>query len=132
MLDDWAEVRRTRPPVSDTPITVVCATLIAPVLEDLALELSSFLDVPVSVLPVVNETFGEQVTVSGLLTGKDVRAALERERPTGRVFLPRAMFDDEGELTLDDLALPDMGAGLNVDLRVAETLGDVVQSDTTD
>lgn len=126
LLDDWAEVRQEPPVPSKSPLTLVCGTLIAPVLERLAEELAAFLSVPVRVLPVVNEFFGSQVTVSGLLTGQDVRRALEREQPTGWVFLPCSMFDSEGLVTLDDLTLPELEANLDARLGIGSTLGDVV------
>ena len=127
LLDDWAEVRQEPPVPSRSTITLVCGTLIAPVLERLARELEAYLSVPVRVLPVVNDFFGNQVTVSGLLTGQDVRRALEREQPTGCVCLPRSMFDSEGLATLDDLTLPELAANLNARLSLGSTLGDVVQ-----
>jgi len=126
LLDDWAEVRQELPVPSKSPLTLVCGTLIAPVLERLAEELSAFLNVPVWVLPVVNDFFGNQVTVSGLLTGRDVRRALDREEPTGWVCLPRSMFDSEGLVTLDDLTLPDIEANLDARLGIGSTLRDLV------
>ncbi len=126
LLDDWAKARRRKPPAILSPITLVCGVLVAPVLQKLAGELSVFLNVPVHVLPVLNRFFGEQVTVSGLLTGQDVRAALERERPAGWAFLSRAMFDDAGRVTLDDLTLEDIGRGLDARVATAATLSDVI------
>ena len=80
------------------------------------------------VVPVTNEFFGDQVTVSGLLTGQDVRRSLECENSTGGAAssLPRAMFDDAGRVTLDDWTLHDIGVGLPVELtprRIPERPG---------
>jgi putative radical SAM enzyme (TIGR03279 family) len=104
-------------------ITLVCGTLIAPVLERKAAELSG---VAVEVVPVEDRFFGPTVTVSGLLTGQDVIEGL-RERDLGDVvFLPRAMFDASGELTLDDMSPAVIGEALKVRVEVAGTMGDVV------
>ena len=128
LLDDWtAARRRKRRRAVDSPITLVCGTLVAPLLARLAGELSEYLKAPARALPVVNGFFGNSVTVSGLLTGQDVRRALERENPSGLVFLPRAMFDSEGQLTLDDLTLAVLGSGLDARLAVAGKLSDVVR-----
>jgi hypothetical protein len=51
-------------------------------------------------LPVVNQFFGETVTVSGLLTGQDVVPAL-RDSGCSYALLPRVMFDHQGMQTLD-------------------------------
>jgi len=104
-------------------ITLVCGMLIAPVIERKAAELSGM---AVEVVPVENRFFGPTVTVSGLLTGRDVVEAV-RERDLGDVvFLPRAMFDASGELTLDDMSPATIGERLGVGVEVAGTMGEVV------
>jgi putative radical SAM enzyme (TIGR03279 family) len=104
-------------------VTLVCGTLIAPVLERKAAELS---EVAVEVVPVENRFFGPRVTVSGLLTGQDVVGALRRCDLGDVVFLPRTMFDASGELTLDDMSPAAIGETLGVRVEVAGTMGEVV------
>jgi len=104
-------------------VTLVCGTLIAPVLERKAAELSQ---VVVEVVPVENRFFGPTVTVSGLLTGRDVVEVLQGRALGEVVFLPRAMFDASGELTLDDMTLAAIGERLRVEVEVAGTMGEVV------
>jgi putative radical SAM enzyme (TIGR03279 family) len=108
-------------------VTLVCGKLIAPVLEGKAVELSEVFGMEVDVLPVENRFFGPTVTVSGLLTGRDVVEAL-RERELGEVvFLPRAMFDSAGERTLDDMSLAEIREELGVRVEFAGTMGEVVE-----
>ncbi len=104
-------------------VTLVCGTLIAPVLERKAAELS---EVAVEVAAVENRFFGPTVTVSGLLTGRDVVEALRDCDLGDLVFLPRAMFDASGELTLDDMSPAAIGERLGVRVEVAGTMGEVV------
>jgi len=103
--------------------TLVCGTLIAPVLEGKAAELS---EVAVKVVPVENRFFGPTVTVSGLLTGRDVVEALQGRDLGDLVFLPRAMFDASGELTLDDMTAAAIGERLGVRVEAAGTMAEVV------
>ena len=103
-------------------VTLVCGTLIAPVLERKAAELS---EVAVEVVPVENRFFGPTVTVSGLLTGRDVVEALRGCDLGDLVFLPRAMFDASGELTLDDMSLAAIGEKLGGRVKAAGTMGEV-------
>jgi putative radical SAM enzyme (TIGR03279 family) len=108
--------------------TLVCGTLIASLLEDVAAKLAGRTGSEIEVVPVVNEFFGPTVTVSGLLTGRDVIEAL-RGRDLGEgVFLPRAMFDASGKLTLDDISPSGMGERLGVRVEVAGTMGEVIHS----
>jgi putative radical SAM enzyme (TIGR03279 family) len=103
-------------------VTLVCGTLIAPLLESRAAELSG---VEIEVMPVENRFFGPTVTVSGLLTGRDVVEALRDRNLGDAVFLPRAMFDASGELTLDDVSPAAIGGALGVRVEVAGTMGEV-------
>jgi putative radical SAM enzyme (TIGR03279 family) len=107
-------------------VILVCGTLIAPVLEVKAVELSEMVGVAIEVVPVENHFFGPTVTVSGLLTGRDVIEVL-RSRDLGNVvFLPRAMFDASGELTLDDMNPAEIGERLGVRVEVAGMMGEVI------
>jgi NifB/MoaA-like Fe-S oxidoreductase len=57
--------------------------------------------VDVSLCVVGNEYFGDTVTVSGLLVGADIEAALRRHGPVDRVLLPPNCLKDR-EVFLDD------------------------------
>jgi NifB/MoaA-like Fe-S oxidoreductase len=102
-LDGWEQARHELPQRVARPsgITIVCGTLAAPVLEHAAQGLRQVAGLRVEVLPVVNQFFGEMVTVSGLLTGADVVAAL-RTSGAERAVLPRVMFDHTGTRTIDE------------------------------
>jgi NifB/MoaA-like Fe-S oxidoreductase len=104
-------------------VTLVCGTLIAPVLKRKVEELSG---VAVEVVPVENHFFGPTVTVSGLLMGVDVVGALQGRELGDIVFLPRAMFDASGELTLDDMSPGAIGERLGARVELAGTTGEVV------
>ena len=120
-LDDS---RRTSPAGSArvSSCTLVCGTLIAPVLKQAAKDLAASSGTRIQVVPVVNELFGETVTVSGLLGGRDVMAALQDLDLGEIVFLPAAMFaegrpgQDQSELerrTLDGLTLQEIAEGVD-------------------
>jgi putative radical SAM enzyme (TIGR03279 family) len=115
-------------------IALVCGTLIAPVLEEVAAEFSQLTGLTVEVIPVVNEFFGPTVTVSGLLTGQDVITALQQRTLEGRdlgdvLFLPRTMFDAAGEVTLDDMTPLEIGARLGTRMEIAGAMGELVEGE---
>ncbi len=105
-LDNWARARRRLPAQITRPTTLalVCGTLVAPMMEQVAARLNRVDHLSVQVVPVVNQFFGETVTVSGLLTAQDVIPAL-RASGCERALLPRVMFDYTGERTIDDYTL---------------------------
>ncbi len=94
--------------------TVVCGTLIAPALGKMCGELTRETGLDLAILPVVNDFLGATVTVSGLLTGRDVVAALEGRDLGDAAFVPRAMLDSWGEVTLDGLTRANLEASLDV------------------
>jgi putative radical SAM enzyme (TIGR03279 family) len=124
LLDEEFEVSDDESRVGK--VALVCGTLIAPLLQDMTANLAARTGLEIEVIPVVNAFFGPTVTVSGLLTGRDVVAAL-RGRDLGEVvFLPRAMFDASGKLTLDDMSVAQIGERLGTRVEAAGTLGEVV------
>jgi NifB/MoaA-like Fe-S oxidoreductase len=133
-LDGWEEgkaqsanhksqIANRKSPLASGQGRLVCGTLIAPLMTRLMYETG----LQVEVLPVVNQFFGPTVTVSGLLVGQDVVAALKERVLDGPVFLPRAMFDAAGERTLDDCTLEAMEGALGVPVIVAGSLDRVLE-----
>jgi len=65
-----------------------------------------FPNLSVNVLPVVNKFFGETVTVSGLLVGKDLVDAVNNATNVGNtLILPRVMLRETEDVFLDGMTL---------------------------
>ncbi|MCU0495289.1 MAG: DUF512 domain-containing protein, partial [Chloroflexaceae bacterium] len=119
-LDSWAKAQRRLPARLKRPLQValVCGTLIAPTMQRVAERLNRIEGLELVVLPVVNQFFGEMVTVSGLLMGQDVVAAL-RESGCQRALLPRVMFDHQGLRTLDEYSPERIGEEAGMPVAIA-------------
>lgn len=78
-------------------------------------------NINVSVLPVENTFFGQSITVTGLLTGRDVIRTL-----SGKVegyeclLLPDTVLRDGEKVFLDDISKKDIGRALNIKVNVIE------------
>lgn len=72
---------------------------------------------------IKNEFFGGNVTVTGLVTGRDLLAQLEGKLISRRLLLPRVMLRAEKDLFLDDVHVDDVAKKLNVGVRVTESDG---------
>jgi putative radical SAM enzyme (TIGR03279 family) len=139
LLDDWHATRARLPAGKLEPATLVCGTLIAPLLDGIVQELNALTGASVALAPVVNQFFGSATTVSGLLAGRDVVAAL-RDRPLGdTVILPRAMFAAPAQAagwtaagsassngTLDDMSLADISRQVGVRVEMAATMSEAL------
>jgi len=128
LLDDWENVReQLRPtPLWPESSTLVTGMLMAPLLADLADDLSRRTGMVCDVIGVENSFFGEQVTVAGLLTGQDVLGVLEDVDLGKQLFLPRSMFEQSGRLTLDDVPFERFEQQLGVPVHQISTLGELV------
>jgi NifB/MoaA-like Fe-S oxidoreductase len=119
-LDGWARVQRRLPAHMPRPtdLTLVCGTLITPVLQRVVDRLNRVGDLHVRLLPVLNQFFGETVTVSGLLMGQDVVPAL-RDSGAQRAILPRVMFDHTCTRTLDEYSPDRIAAEAGIPVAIA-------------
>jgi hypothetical protein len=128
MLDDWQTrlARRRRRP-SERATAWLTGTLAAPALDELAKSWEEFAGWRPAVEVVENHYFGEQVTVSGLLSGADMVATLRRLSPELEdVVLPRGAFGFEGGRTLDGLDAETVGAAHPGRVHLASTPGELI------
>ena len=75
------------------------------------------------VYKIRNDYFGETITVTGLITGRDLIAQL-KDKPLGDVLLlSSGMIKKDSDLFLDDYTISDVEQALNVKIRVIESDG---------
>ncbi|MBE7031283.1 MAG: DUF512 domain-containing protein, partial [Ruminococcaceae bacterium] len=80
------------------------------------------------VVPIVNQFFGERITVTGLVTGGDIIKQLEG-RELGTLLICDSMLKEGTDLFLDDTTVRDVERALGVSVRVVRNDGtDFVQS----
>lgn len=127
-LDEWTRHQKQLPAALPRPtdLVVLCGTLIASTLQRIVDRLNQIDGLSVRLLPVVNQFFGETVTVSGLLMGQDVIPVL-RESGATRALLPRVMFDHKGEKTIDNLTLSDIAQASGVAVVMAGEPDEIVR-----
>jgi len=83
----------------------------------------------VHVYPIENHFFGEQITVSGLLTGRDIIEQLKGEKLGDCLILPINMLRAGEQVFLDDVTVTEVSKELKVPIRiVAEDGADFVAS----
>ena len=105
---DMAGQTRALPERAAEPLrpTLVTAELAQDVVRKSLVEpLNRVENVDANLVVAQNTFFGPGITVSGLLTGRDILHALEGEQVGDRVYLPPNVLNDDG-LLLDDMNLP--------------------------
>lgn len=87
---------------------------------DMASRLSSLVDgLRIDVYPIVNDFFGHEITVSGLLTGTDIYAQLKDKDLYDELILPPNVLRAEGDLFLCGMSLDELSEKLNVKIRLS-------------
>ena len=129
-LDEWEGVQKEigdwRLEIDNIKtISLVTATLFSETLEGCAAEFTQLTGIETAVIPIINQKFGETITVAGLLMGNDVLNQLETIALGDIVILPRVMFDHPDTITLDDISPQDCANRLNRPVALADTMGDV-------
>jgi putative radical SAM enzyme (TIGR03279 family) len=117
LIEQWKAGRRRLPRKMPArrKVTLVTSTMARPVIEGFAGDLRGIPNLEVQVLPVVNQFFGPEVTVAGLLCAQDVLNALNaQDDPGDLILLPRVMLDNEGKRFLDDVTVEEFQADLPV------------------
>ncbi|MGH7264406.1 MAG: DUF512 domain-containing protein [Candidatus Rokuibacteriota bacterium] len=119
--DDFAATLRRRPArlARRRAVTVVTGELFAPVLR----RLLSGLDVPglgVEVAAVRNDFFGPAVSVAGLLTGRDIAAALRGRAVGDLVLVPAVTLQETQGVFLDDVSPADLREHVGVPIQTPE------------
>lgn len=75
------------------------------------------------VYAIRNDFFGENITVSGLLTGQDVIAQMKDQEKGTRLFLPCNVLRSGEDVFLDDVRLPDLEKALQVPISIVKSSG---------
>ncbi len=83
--------------------------------------LSSRTGVRINLYPVPNKFFGGHVSVTGLLTGKDVIGRLKGQTLGKFLLVPDVVLREGEDLFLDDISLTDLERELGVPVKKIET-----------
>ena len=126
-LDDVRKVARRLPAQVKTPrtATLVTGELAGPFLQQLADTLNQVGGVQVNVCAVHNRFFEGNISVAGLLTGRDIADALHDmgEELGERVVVPAIMLrDPDRDVFLDDMTLAQFSDAVGRDVRVVERM----------
>ncbi len=105
-------------------VTVATGLLAAPTICELADKfMEIFPQIEIQVIPIVNHFFGEQITVSGLLTGQDIIEQLKDKHLGNRLLLPCNLLRSGEEVFLDDVTLAQAENALQVKIDIVKSSG---------
>lgn len=102
-------------------VGIITGRLAADFMRDCAQKASAVCGAELSVYPVTNDFFGEDITVSGLITGTDII----RQVPPGadRYLIPENMVRSHTHDLLDDVTTEDIEKALQAEVRIVPVDG---------
>ena len=104
--------------------SVATGKLAAPFIKKMTeLVQEKFPNISVSVYTIKNEFFGEKITVSGLITGQDLKTQLKDRQLGEKVLIPCNMLRSGEDVFLDDLTVEMVSEALGTEIVVVDEPG---------
>ena len=113
--------------------SVATGKLAAPFIQQyIELIQEKFPNIKVNVYTIRNDFFGERITVSGLITGTDLREQLKDRELGERVLIPCNMLRSGENVFLDDLTVDDVSKAIGREIVIVEEDGEDLVSSVLD
>lgn len=120
-LDEFAALEESLPDtVTDREVYVLTGISAIPVLEASLKRLNQIKGLNVKLVPVENRFFGGNVSVAGLLTGRDIMEVLSNKYRGQRVILPEIIFREGYDILLDDIGLDEICRHSGAEIRTVD------------
>lgn len=116
--EEAAAVLANLEPIGKGTVTVVTGLSPLAYIEAFMQAAAARTGVVVNVVGVVNNLFGEQVTVTGLVSGRDIVCALEGKVTDSVLLVPDVMLKEGEGIFLDDMSLGDLAEQLHCRIEV--------------
>ena len=130
LLDEFEEAmtqvesEKRKYDVCGKEMSLVTGQLAYPYISYMAEEMMRcFPQLTLHVYAIINEFFGEQITVSGLLTGQDMIRQLKGKSLGDRILLPQNVLRSGEDYFLDDITVGDMEKALQVQVDIVKSSG---------
>jgi len=93
-------------------ISVVTGTLAYDFIKRKTEEIEQTYNFKINVYPIINEFFGETITVSGLLTGQDIIKQLKGKELGEEILVPESLLKKDETILLDDISIEEIEKAL--------------------
>jgi putative radical SAM enzyme (TIGR03279 family) len=107
-------------------VTFVTGAAAYELMVEIADKIMSKINVKINVVKIINNFFGDKITVSGLITGKDIIEQLKGKKYKN-LILPNNMINDNNVM-IDDLEIKDLERELNTKAEICHVGADSLLS----
>ncbi len=102
--------------------TIVTGAAAYDIMCELSNKISKKTGIEINVVKIINECFGKNITVAGLVTGKDIINQL-KGKGYKNLIIPKVMVEFEDNIFLDDIKIEDLERELDTKVYVCEVNG---------
>ncbi|MBO6137139.1 MAG: DUF512 domain-containing protein [Lachnospiraceae bacterium] len=125
-LDEFNEAFKalTRTDIRERRISLAGGRLMTPFINEMLSRLKSLCGgLDATYYPIRNDFFGEDITVSGLLTGQDIISQLKGKSLGEVLYLPENLLRSGEDVLLDDTTIPQISEALQVKIHIVKSDG---------
>ena len=128
LMNEFAEAmeedRETGRTVDAREISMATGRLAYPYIKKMAEQMmEQYPKLKIHVYAIRNDFFGELITVSGLLTGQDIKVQLMGQKLGNKVLLPQNVLKSGEEVFLDDMTRTELEKALQVPVDIVKSSG---------
>lgn len=126
LIEEFKNALLKAPPITlkRRCISVVTGVLAYPIIERLCrIFTKKYPGIRINVYPITNQFFGEQVTVSGLVTGGDIMEQLKNADLGEMLYVPENMLRYHEDVFLDDVSIGDLERALHTVVGIVKSDG---------
>ena len=107
-----------------TELSIVTGMLVYPYIQKAAdIMMQEFPQLLIHVYPIQNHFFGEQITVTGLLTGQDIVTQCKGKALGNCLLLPQNILRSSEDVLLDDYTVAELEKALQVPIDIVKSSG---------
>lgn len=117
-LKDAAQVLRRAKKIPQLSATVLTGCSAHGIVQQFVDQFNDKSGAKISVLAVTNHLFGEMVTVTGLIGGKDIISALKDRQLDHPLLIPAVMLKEDENVFIDDFTVEQLSRELGVEIKV--------------
>ena len=125
LKNEFAEaLREKKGDEREREVSLATGKLAYPYLKEFAEQIQEkFPKTAIHLYCIRNDFFGEKITVSGLITGQDLKAQLAGQKLGDKLLLPCNMLRSGEEVFLDDMTVTDLKDALQVEIDIVKSSG---------
>ena len=110
--------------IKDKSITLITGVASYPLIKEIADNcMNKAKGLKISVKRIINNYFGERITVAGLVTATDIYEQLKDTDLGDEMLIPSSMLNSEGDMFLDSVTVDELSRKLNIKITATECDG---------